>query len=141
VTRPTFVSVDKRATPPTMLLRFDDDPPRFVTVNIRGDTKGRNAEYLGATQLRDFTDDQIALLDDVARPRDEQPNGVTTTIVLSGDDLRPVPAVLVYCPGCCAKLGLLSAPVVYELRKCSVCRRGIEVRYGLGVLTVRLTVG
>jgi hypothetical protein len=141
VTRPTFVSVDKKATPPTMTLCFEGDPPRYVTVNIRGETKNRNIEFLGVTQLRDFTPDQIELLSDIARPRDEQPNDVTTTLVLSGDELRPLPDVLVHCPGCCANLGTLQQPYVYTLRQCSVCRRGVEVRYALGVLTVRLTVG
>jgi hypothetical protein len=141
VNRPTFVSVDKRATPPTMTLCFEGDPPRYVTVNIRGDTKGRDATYLGATQLRDFTDEQIALLDDVARPRDAQPSEVTTTLVLDGDDLRPLPDVLVHCPGCCAKIGNLQSPHVYQMKQCSVCKRGIEIRYEFMVLRVRLTVG
>lgn len=141
MTRPTFVSVDKRATPPTMTLCFEGDPPRYVTVNIRGDTKARDAMYLGVTQLRDFTADQISLLDDVARPREAVASDVTTTLVLSWDDLQPLPDVLVHCPGCCANFGNLNAPYAYSVRQCSVCKRGVEVRYALGVLTIRLTVG
>lgn len=141
MTRPTFVSVDKNATPPTMTLCFEGDPPRYVTVNIRGETKGRNIEFLGVTQLRDFTADQIDLLSDVARPRDDQPSDVTTTIMLTDDELRPLPNVLVHCPACCGNLGNLNAPYAYSVRKCSACGRGVEVRYALGVLTVRLTVG
>jgi hypothetical protein len=114
VTRPTFVSVDKKATPPTMTLCFEGQPPRYVTINIRGDTKARDATYLGVTQLRDFTADQIALLDDVARPRDEQPSDVTTILVLDGDDLQPLPNVLVHCPACCANLGNLMTPHVLQ---------------------------
>lgn len=141
MTRPTFVSVDKKATPPTMTLCFEDDPPRYVTVNIRGDTKARDATYLGVTQLRDFTPAQIELLNDVARPRDAVELDVTTTLVLSDDDLRPLPDVLVHCPACCANLGNLNTPYAYSVRKCSACGRGVEVRYALGVLTVKLTVG
>jgi hypothetical protein len=88
--RPTFVSVDKKATPPTMTLRFEGDPPRYVTIRIRGDTQGRDPMFVGVCELRDFTEDQIALLDDVARPREEQDNGVTTVLILDGDDLRPL---------------------------------------------------
>jgi hypothetical protein len=141
VTRPTFVSVDKKATPPTMTLCFEGQPPRYVTINIRGDTKARDATYLGVTQLRDFTADQIALLDAVARPREAGESDVTTILVLDGDDLQPLPNVLVHCPACCANLGNLTTPHVYSVRKCSACGRGVEVRYALGVLTVRLTVG
>jgi hypothetical protein len=96
VNRPTFVSVDKRATPPTMTLCFEGDP---------------------------------------------QPSEVTTTLVLDGDDLRPLPDVLVHCPGCCAKIGNLQSPHVYQMKQCSVCKRGIEIRYEFMVLRVRLTVG
>lgn len=141
MTRPTFVSVDKKATPATMTLCFEGDPPRYVTVNIRGDTKARDATYLGVTQLRDFTPDQIELLNDVARPREAVESDVTTTLVLSDDDLRPLPDVLVHCPACCANLGNLNTPYAYSVRKCSACGRGVEVRYALGVLTVKLTVG
>jgi hypothetical protein len=141
MTRPTFVSVDKKATPPTMTLCFEGEPPRYVTINIRGETKHRNIEFLGVTQLRDFTDDQIALLSDVARPRGPEDNDVTTTIVLTDDELRPVPDVLVHCPACCANLGKLTSPHVYAITQCSVCKRGVEVRYAGYVLSVRLTVG
>jgi hypothetical protein len=67
--RPYLFDVDTSVDPPTMTLCFAGDPDRFATLRIRSRVTTLDKAVPAAQgELAAFTDDEIALVDEIARP-------------------------------------------------------------------------
>ena len=126
--RPALVGVDVRVDPPTMLLRFESSPRKYVTVRVKTFAHGKEDLRAAAQrELEAFTDDQLELLADVAQPDPAAPPAIFEAAVQTVNRTGTYKG-RIHCPGCGAFLAVAENPSLGYVEKCYTCHRELTVR-------------